>query len=424
MVDMMKAELEICGQHPRIKKFDFSGRIASLETTEKSLKTFQESAESWIPVLDLEQEIAKLEILICKFRRALATATRWRKSFDDVSAEGKAEDNKAKRSYRNKRDGLSRKLHESSLPKGPSKHAAELIQCLAGVGEPAVIDPPPQFVQNELQVGNETVELFNEPSIISTLELVQEGLEHTQWHHECARFVLANSDIVMAKSAEVEKLLVKGKMVAMSTCKDASVLKWSEEGKIMWFTQVAESRVIVMVQLVFGLDSRIEAFPWGGRRNIITMFKGSAIVFVVTPEQARSADIHQWLQKASPAALDKNRAYILDEGCSLYTPFGCTPVVIGIPEDRSVLQPREPGRRPCKGITITKTETVTYTISLCHDVALDQSAPADTKSYVSSNAVRATNWLPAFFCTEQFTKWREALVASAAPAPAIECCDP
>ena len=99
-------------------------------------------------------------------------------------------------------------------------------------------------------------------------------------------------------------------------------------------------RLLVAVQKVLKEDCRMETSPWRFWRLCLTLVKGSAMAFMLTPELLQGSDPHSWLSKTKSLEMSGATVFMIEEGSTLFCPMGLMPVIVGIPSDKELLDPR------------------------------------------------------------------------------------
>jgi len=113
-----------------------------------------------------------------------------------------------------------------------------------------------------------------------------------------------------------------------------------------------------------------------------------------------------------------NPSFVVEEGTSLYIPFGWTAAIIGLPSDTSVLQPQPRGRTGKQALKITDREVVVYAVSVCYDGAMDGTASDAVRSWVSGSRVSALTYVPASYrCSDAIKQWQENLLPKTTAGP-------
>ena len=127
----MRAAYEIHKDHDRVKKYNYPSVIQELENAWNHLQSFKGIADKWVPDLDISSEIDELDSRVASLKGAMAKCEKYNRIFTGIVFASKVKAASAKRSWRNHRDGLAKRLRESSLPVAVSKAAADFLQALA-----------------------------------------------------------------------------------------------------------------------------------------------------------------------------------------------------------------------------------------------------------------------------------------------------
>ena len=127
ITETMKVVYDQVLNHPRIVGFPYMEVIDNGTAGINDLKSFRAASDTWRSGLDCKEKIAELYAMGTLSQERLGRCLKFRTDLSAVVGSVAKDSKSKKRSNRNKRDGISKALVKSDLPKAVAKQAADAI---------------------------------------------------------------------------------------------------------------------------------------------------------------------------------------------------------------------------------------------------------------------------------------------------------
>ena len=414
-------------EHPSVKCFPIPASIDRSRKAYTALKDMQTEVNSWAPPLDFKEARSKVFSLASEFFSAVEDTMSYQDCLSTTKQTVTTEKESSKRRWRNHRQLFV------ALYQVRSEHYP-VVAKVCGDLSFSVYEPPSKIgIQTCVYVclplettDSSSVDVFSVPRLVLP-ETDVPVLDRTFWHTQCYIFLSENLATIQAKStASLPTLRASTASaptnVAKGLIEPKNFFKWNgpEKEFPQWFDCVPDVKVPVFTHSVGHAWLATQDFPYAGIPGFLHAIFGSLVVMVITAaSMLEHPNPSAFLKSLPTTGWEKEHAVILRPGGSLFIPFGCVPVVIGMPAHcHDVDENNCPKERDEQAAT--ELETVTWAMTLLYDKsAFTQSA--NVQLLVASQAALAYPYTFKFFKTsEPIKKWVQDLSQSQTAGVPVE----
>jgi hypothetical protein len=369
----LEEQLEALGEMPRIKSLGLPGIRNKLIAAEGSLKDYCSTLDTLEFPVDFAVERQRFLNLVAKFEEAWQLCQRVKNSLLQTAQDCAQTDMKLKQDWRNIRDKYRKYFVEKgTVPAAIAKNIADALFSKARL--PASVGLKQEY-QRPVCTLSETSgrKSLLEPFMLEPY--VDDGSGNTcgalYFRKLFTDFHKDNAASVKAKNAECDAAMrlptstlqcIFGSIAPKPLELNPPWAKGGDGHEEVWFQHVPDLRHLIYTYVADNCDATLEAWPWRHTALFLTQHIGRSVVVLLDAEQASKIQTtHDWLHKLKSDELAKNYTWLLEEGSTLWCPFGTIPVVVGINSKMDILDEAGPNIKPRKKETRSESACIGLT---------------------------------------------------------------